>query len=128
MDQVYIVKVVGVGGKYVFVVNVEIVIQLEVNFQIVIDMLIVVVVYIFQMVVYKVWLNRFNSVLIDWEFIVCKIFNFSGVIGKVIMYIGFFGGEEVLILVVVEGEGLVIWGLVQCGIDDILVIGFVVGV
>ncbi len=74
-DQVHIAKVVGAGGKHVFVVNAETVIQLEANPQTVIDTLIVAAVHIFQTVAHKVRLNRFNSVLIDREFIARKIFN-----------------------------------------------------
>lgn len=58
-----------------FVVNAETVIQLEANPVTVIDTLIVAAVHIFQTVAHKVRLNRFNSVLIDREFIARKIFN-----------------------------------------------------
>ena len=74
-DRVHIAKVVGAGGKHVFVVNAETVIQLEANPQTVIDTLIVAAVHIFQTVAHKVRLNRFYSVLIDREFIARKIFN-----------------------------------------------------
>ena len=126
-DQVHIAKVVGAGGKHVFVVNAETVIQLEANPQTVIDTLIVAAVHIFQTVAHKVRLNRFNSVLIDREFIARKIFNPPGVTGKVIMHIGLLAGEEVLIPAAAEGEGPVIRGPAQRGTDDILVIGFAVG-
>lgn len=109
------------------VVNAETVIQLEANPQTVIDTLVVAAIHVLQAVAHKVRLNRFNGILIDREFIARKIFNPPGVAGEVIMHIGFFGGEEVLIPAAAEGEGPVIRGPAQRGTDDVLVIGFAVG-
>ncbi len=58
-----------------FVVNAETVIQLEADPQTVIDTLVVAAIHVLQAVAHKVRLNRFNSVLIDREFIARKIFN-----------------------------------------------------
>lgn len=110
-----------------FIVNAEAVIQLEANPQTVIDTLVVAAIHVFQAVAHKVRLNRFNSVLVDREFIARKIFNPLGITGKVIMHIGFLGGEEVLIPAAAEGEGPVIRRPAQRGTHDILVIGFAVG-
>ncbi len=87
--QVHIPQVVGAGGKHVFVVNAETVIQLEADPQTVIDTLVVAAIHVLQAVAHKVRLNRFNSVLIDREFIARKIFNPPGVAGEVVMHIGF---------------------------------------
>lgn len=100
------------------VVNAETIIQLEADPQTVINTLVVTAVHIFQAVAHKVRLNRFNGILIDREFIARKIFNPPGVAGEVIMDIGFFGSEEVLIPAAAEGESPVIRGPAQRGTDE----------
>lgn len=112
MYQVYIVQIVSVGGENMFIINVEIIIQLEGDFYVVIGMQIVVVIYIFNVVVYKVWLNSFYGILINWESVIDKIFQILCIVGKVIIYRYFFGCYKVLILIVVCGDSLVFWCLV----------------
>ena len=105
-----------------FIVNAETIIQLETHADAVIDTLIVATVHVLQAVAHKVWLNRFHRILANREFITGKVLNPPGIAREVVMDIGFFGGQEVLIPTAAQGEGPVIRRPAKRGTNDILIV------
>ena len=68
-----------------FVIHTETVVQLEADTHTVVDALVVTAVHVLDTVTHEVWLDGFNRILIDWEFVPCEVFDTPCVTGKVVV-------------------------------------------
>lgn len=82
---VHIAQIVGAGGKDVFVVNTETVIQLEADPHAVVGTQVVTAIHVLNTVAHKVRLNGFQRILANREGVSREVFQTPGITGKVVV-------------------------------------------